>query len=162
MVPAVGFYKKGGKTRPITRAKARKTRVVRREVRPSWDISSSLGHPRVGYSSHGNWTTFGNIKELEIEERDNSELVPVADKIPDDWWALWICLNPREALRYTDEYFNNWDVVKAPLTKKLREDIEFYLAAIDILPTDYIVADDGDDGYLLIRPNLTGTRTPPP
>ena len=140
------------RTRGGSSKKPGKRRVIRREVRPPWDYAPLLGYPRIGYNSHGYWAPFREIRETEIEERGNTELVSVADEIPGDWKAIWICVDPRRALKYLDKYFNDYSVEEGPLTEEMREDIEYSLVRIDIEPTDFIAAEDGDGGYLLVRP----------
>jgi len=55
----------------------------------------------------------------------------VADKIPDDWRAIWICVDPRRALKYFEKYFGDYSVETGPLTEELREDIEYSLVPLD-------------------------------
>jgi len=53
----------------------------------------------IGYSSHGEWSTLGRIRELE-EERDNFfPDLPYPDITP----CIWVCLKAEDCLYYAPE-----------------------------------------------------------
>lgn len=111
----------------------------------------------VGYSSHGKWSTFGEIRELELE-RGNQ--FPKNTLFPDDTPAIWIALEKRRAARYdlpaeTWDKFEWDDVIDA---KELNSDFEIammFVKQISLDKDDHIITDDGDGGYLLVRPKKT-------
>lgn len=110
--------------------------------------------PKVGYNSHGHWTNLKEIRELEVDERENE--FPDLAMYPDDTSAIWITTAKRKALRYrlsADE----WDRIDGSgrLTKHDLEELEM-VAPIRILDDDVITAADGDGGYLLLRPSGIG------
>lgn len=73
---------------------------------------------------------------------------------------MWICLTPRKALRYV-ALAERWDHLNdetQPLACEEEEMLEC-VAEIPLEPTDIIVHDDGDEGYLVLRSNkATKTR----
>lgn len=105
--------------------------------------------PSKGYSSHGRWSTLGEIREVEIE-RGN----PFPELIyPDDTPAIWFNLSRRKALRYL-VLASEWERVNdetQPLTEEEMRMMKEDILEIEILPTDAIVWDDGEEGYLLLR-----------
>jgi hypothetical protein len=105
----------------------------------------------VGYNSHGAWSTLGEVRATE-EERGNP--FPRLD-YPDDTPAIWVCATRRKALRYL-ALAENWDRLNdeaQPLTDEEKEMFD-QIEEVKILPTDKIVHDDGDEGYLVIRHEL--------
>lgn len=103
-----------------------------------------------GYNSHGGWSTLGEIRATE-KERDN----PFPNLgYPDDTPAIWVCKTKRKALRYL-ALAESWDRIDdetQPLTAEEEEMLD-EIAEVELLPTDLIVHDDGDEGYLIIRPS---------
>jgi len=85
------------------------------------------------------------------EERGN--LFPCFN-YPDDTPAIWVCRTRRKALRYLAlaESWEHLDDETQPLTKEEEEMLD-EITEVKLLPTDKIVHDDGDEGYLVIRPN---------
>jgi hypothetical protein len=111
---------------------------------------------RVGYNSHGAWST---LEEIRCEEVERGNYFHKLD-YPPDTLAMWICLTPRKALRYV-ALAERWDHLNdetQPLTCAEEEMLEC-VAEIPLEPTDMIVHDDGDEGYLVLRPNKA-TRRP--
>jgi len=105
---------------------------------------------RVGYNSHGAWST---LAEIRCEEVERGNYFPKLD-YPPDTLAMWICLTPRKALRYV-ALAERWDHLNdetQPLTCEEEEMLEC-VAEVPLEPTDIIVHDDGDEGYLVLRPN---------
>lgn len=116
-----------------------------------WRFSypGSKPRPRYGYNSHGEWSTLGQIRDVEIE-RENS--FPPVTQYLDDTPAIWICPTRRKALRYLAlaehrDHLNSTE----PLTAEEKEQIH-EISKIEILPNDVILTYDGNDGYLLLRP----------
>jgi hypothetical protein len=110
---------------------------------------------KFGYNSHGGWSTLGAI---EMEERDRGNDFPVLNYSADTP-AIWICLTSRKALRYLAlaESWEHLDDENEPLTRGEREMIK-EVTKIKLEPTDRTVFDDGDDGYLLLRPQWRQSR----
>lgn len=105
-----------------------------------------------GYNNHGSWSTLGEIRELEVE-RENE--FPDLPGCPDETPAIWVTRDPRKALRYA-ESASEWDRIDGGgrLTREERETLRGIAASpIEILPTDVLAEDDGDDGYLVLRPD---------
>jgi hypothetical protein len=110
----------------------------------------------VGYNSHGTWSTLG---EIRCEEVERGNYLPKRD-YPPDTLAMWMCLTPRKALRYI-ALAERWDHLNdetQPLTSEEEKMLEC-VAKIPLEPTDVIVYDDGDEGYLVLRPNKTTKAT---
>jgi hypothetical protein len=111
------------------------------------------GIPRfsVGYNSRGDWSTLDEIRELEL---DRGNGFPDLPGCPGDTPAIWVTRTPREALRYA-ENASEWDRIDAggPLTDEERDTMDGIAAnPIAIRPTDLLAVDDGDGGYLVLRP----------
>lgn len=104
----------------------------------------------VGYNSHGYWSTLGNIREVEVEERGNP--FPKT-AYPNATPAIWICFEKRNTLRYVT-LADRWEDITAgkPLTSEER-DIMRDLISIRLRSSDKIITDDGEGGYLLLRPS---------
>ena len=103
----------------------------------------------VGYNSHGRWSTLGNIREVEVEDRGNP--FPKT-KHPADTPAIWICFEKRDALRYAT-LADRWEDITAGKSLTAEErDIMHDLVSVKLRPSDKIITDDGEGGYLLIRP----------
>lgn len=100
----------------------------------------------VGYNSHGRWSTLSELQEIE-EERGNP--FPKT-RLPKNTPAIWINFDKKKTLRYmvpADE----WDRIDAgKLTRQHREMMNG-IQSIPLRPTDKIICDDGDEGYLLVR-----------
>jgi hypothetical protein len=111
---------------------------------------------RVGYNSQGAWST---LEEIRCEEVERGNYFPKLD-YPPDTLAMWICLTPRKALRYV-ALAERWDHLSdetQPLTSEEEEMLEC-VTKIPLIPTNVIVHDDGDEGYLVLRSNkATKTR----
>lgn len=99
----------------------------------------------IGYSSHGLWCPLEEIYKVE-EERENiydeSHRRPYLQK---NKLALWVCYDPKYAVRYLrDAEF--WDMNKFPPTRKELDQ----LIRIDLTDT-VCIDEDGENGYLHIR-----------
>lgn len=60
------------------------------------------------YNSHGQTTTFADIWDVEVEERENytdEQFATWAEKygIDDDNMAIWVVAKPEDVLRYVDD-----------------------------------------------------------
>jgi hypothetical protein len=109
-----------------------------------------VNRPIIGFSSHGSWSTLGEIKKVE-KERGN--YIPKLSEYPASMPAMWICLTRRKALRYL-ALADDWERIDDPtksLTPELKGMME-EISEVKILPTDIIAFADGDDGYLILRP----------
>ena len=114
-------------------------------------IDPNLPRPGIGYNSHGTWSTIGELRELEANDRGNE--FPDLRGYPNDTPAIWITRRPRMALRYaftadTWSHFGSDEPLTPEEIGELRG-----ISKIRIEPRDRIVIADGDDGLLLIRPD---------
>lgn len=101
----------------------------------------------IGYNSHGRWSTLRELKEIE-QERGNP--FPKT-KLPRSAPAIWINFDKKKTLRYLVSA-DEWDRIDAgKLTREHREMMQD-ITTIHLRPTDRILFDDGDEGYLLVRP----------
>lgn len=101
-----------------------------------------------GYSSHGNWSTLGEIRRIEKERNNNFPDLPYSGSIP----AIWVCRTKRKALRYL-ALAEDWDTIDdatKPLPKRLRKLLN-EITEVTFQPNDIAVMNDGDEGYLIIR-----------
>jgi len=105
---------------------------------------------RVGYNSHGAWST---LEEIRCQEVERGNYLPKLD-YPPDTLAMWFCLTPRKALRYV-ALAEKWDHLsdETQLLTSEEEEMLECVTKIPLKPTDIIVRDDGDEGYLVLRPN---------
>jgi hypothetical protein len=102
---------------------------------------------KVGYNSHGRWSTLGEIRELEVGDRGNQ--FPQNVQFPDDTPAIWITVNPRKAARYVLTA-DKWDSIDAGA--HIDPEVIRDLYQIEIQSNDRIINEDGDGGFLLVRP----------
>lgn len=103
-----------------------------------------------GWSSHGCWSTLGEIRELEVEDREN-EFPEI--HYPDETPAIWVCFSRREALRYL-VLASEVDEIEDPdhvLTLE-QEDLLQDVVGVKLDGKCQIVHEDGDGGYLVVRP----------
>lgn len=102
-----------------------------------------------GYNSHGRWSTLGEILSVE---RERGNPVP-RTTLPKNTPAIWITFEKRIALRY-GLLAEEWDRVSDPSKPLTREDKEAMkdIMSIKLNKSDKILCDDGDEGYLLVRP----------
>lgn len=105
----------------------------------------------IGYSSHGKWSTFGELEEIEQERGNPFTTVDYPKNTP----AIWLCPTKRLALRYSHSVWaDDWDRlsdISQPLTGKEKEALKYEIETIRHKPTDIVVLDDGEEGYLLLR-----------
>lgn len=103
----------------------------------------------VGYNSHGFWSTLGDIRR---DERERGNPFPRI-KYPPSTKAIWITFKKRNALRYALSA-DRWDDIDAgkPLTDDEKIVMREEIKSIILKKTDKIITDDGDGGYLLVRP----------
>ena len=123
-------------------------------IRESWKSIPNKDLPigKVGYNSHGEWSTIGDIREAELER--GNYFPSSLKRFPDDTPAIWITLTARKALRYSVDA-DAWDRIDAPDGKLTREETEMMrdIPEVELLPTDIIAFTDGDEGYLVVRPS---------
>lgn len=105
----------------------------------------------VGYSSHGEFCSLGEIIEVETE-RDNEPFTNFSDKDLlgySDCSAIWVTRNPMNAFRYVLSA-SEWEMSEEEIIEHYpnwREDIE----EIDCTNLYEVSAtDDGDDGILMV------------
>ena len=103
----------------------------------------------IGYNSHGKWTTLGDLRETELE-RGNP--FPKTN-YPASTSAIWITFRKKEALRYALPA-DRWDDITEgkPLTDNEKDMLKYDIVSIHLKKTDKIITEDGDGGYLLVRP----------
>jgi len=126
----------------------------RRSFKPRYKFPQIKGRKptfRVGYNSHGGWSTLGEIRAIELDR--GNDFPKGLSRFPDDTPAIWVCPTCRKALRYVVEA-SDWEHVDdeaEPLTASESEMLRD-ISAIPMRQTDIIAHDDGDEGYLLLRP----------
>ena len=94
----------------------------------------------LGYSTHGHWASFKEVKELEVKDRGN----PWVD--PEGTEGIWVAIDPRDAVRYL---FMASELESEEYREALKHP-EKYLCEVNLtgaLP----VHQDGDGGVLYIR-----------
>lgn len=106
---------------------------------------------KIGYNSHGAWSTLWEIYEVEALERGNSTF----DDIPLKWIeengdapAIWVCYEPEYAYRYCVEA----ETMEYSL-EKLKELYPEAIEVVDEIELEegmYVISDDGDEGYLVV------------
>lgn len=103
----------------------------------------------IGFSSHGRWSTLGELKNIEMERGNPFPKVSYLGKIP----AIWITFDKTTALRYALSA-EDWDRIEegGPLTEEEKNILRYDIVSIPLKKRDKIITDDGDGGYLLIRP----------
>jgi hypothetical protein len=115
----------------------------------------------VYYNSHGSWTTFSDLREIETVERENYPAESFNDwqskyDIKDNDSAIWVTPNPNMACRYLfpAEYWEELYDMNMSQIKRLarKEDIDIDLFEVTdkagfIIPE----SDDGDEGYIFIK-----------
>jgi hypothetical protein len=121
----------------------------KRFMRAPTTIGSLAKGSVTGYTSHGKWSTLGEIRHVETEERSN--WFPQID-YPDDTPAIWVCLSRRKALRYMMAA-DSWDHLESsePLSPEEEQALDD-IVQVHLKPSDIIVHVDGEDGYLILRP----------
>jgi len=100
------------------------------------------------YNSHGGWSTLGKIR-AEEEEREN--YFPKVN-LPPSTPAIWVCQTRELALRYL-ALAERWDDIAAGRLTSEDKELLSEIQEIPVYPNDRIVHDDGDEGYLLVRPH---------
>lgn len=117
-----------------------------------------------GWSSHGTWAPLREIKQLE-KERGNSWFNDKAFTGREK--AVWICVNPLEALRYgfsaelsnalesgkLDPSYEPPEFLKEEF-RELKEAVkhpENYLEEVDLKDASCVL-EDGDGGFLYVKP----------
>lgn len=115
----------------------------------------------VYYNSHGSWTTFADLRDIEANERGNYPIESFDQwqakyDINDNDKAIWVTANPNMACRYLfpAEYWEELADMSMSEIKRLarKEDIDIDLYEVTdkegfIIPE----SDDGDEGYIFIR-----------
>jgi len=102
----------------------------------------------IGFSSHGHWSTLGELREIELERSNPFLKVGYPKKTP----AIWITFDKKLALRYALSA-DDWDRIESGgrLTTEERDILRYDIASVPLKKKDKIIFDDGDGGYLLIR-----------
>ena len=106
---------------------------------------------KAGYTSHGGWSTLGEVRIVEVEERGND--FPDLSAYPDNTPAIWVCRTKRKALRYL-ALTEDWDLINDTselLPKRLRN-LLIEITKVLLQPSDIIACNDSDEGYLILRP----------
>ena len=101
----------------------------------------------LGYSTHGQWASLKELKELEVEDRGNLWFEDNNIEL-DSMEGIWVTEDPKDAIQYlflaseleSEEYL---EALKHP---------EKYLSKVD-LSGAIPVLEDGDGGTLYIRKN---------
>ncbi len=116
------------------------------------------------YNSHGSWTTYSDLRDIEANERGNYPAESFDEwqekyNIQDTDNAIWVTPNPKMACRYLFPamYWEElYDMSMSEIKRLARkEDIDLDLYEVTdkegfIIPE----SDDGDEGYIFIsEPN---------
>lgn len=113
----------------------------------------SLPEVDKGYSSHGEWSTIGKIRELEVERGNKFPSLREVERLgfEEGFKAIWITYRKKDALRYALPA-SEWDRVgEGKLTDEEKEMLKD-IVQVDIEPTDKILFEDDEGGGLLVRP----------
>ena len=99
------------------------------------------------YSSHGAWSTFGEIKKIELERgNDFTDMI-----YPDETPCIWGCKTRRDALRYA-LLASEWDRIsdkRQPLTSEERKIMRDEIWEVTGKVKE--VWDDQDGGFLICK-----------
>lgn len=113
------------------------------------------------YNSHGSWTTYADLRDIEANERGNYPIEQFNEwqatyDINDNDLALWVSPNKKIVYRYlfTAEYWDDIVDMSISQIKQLarKEDIDIDLYEVTdkegfIIPE----SDDGEEGYIFIK-----------
>ncbi len=105
---------------------------------------------RVGYSSFSDWSTLGEIRELELE-RENA--FPDISRYDPSWPAKWVAESKIVAYSYVVLARDAERVLRGELTADERDEMKNTVCKIPIRDGDIFLAGDGEGGYLVVRPN---------
>lgn len=107
----------------------------------------------MGYSSFPDWSTLGEIRELEIE-RGNE--FPDVSHDP-SWPAKWVAESKTVAYSYVVLAKHAERIQRGELTKRERKHMERSVYEIQVEDGDIFLTCDGDGGYLVVRPERDPT-----
>ena len=113
------------------------------------------------YNSHGNYSTFAEIRDIEVDERDNYPMEMFNEwqekyNIKDDDKVIWVTNNKKRAYSYLlppDYYDSILNMSDRQIKKALsREGYDDSISEINekdgfIIPE----SDDGDNGFLFVK-----------
>lgn len=112
---------------------------------------------RTGYSSFPGWNTLGEIKELELE-RGNE--FPDVSRMDPSWPAKWVAKSKLIAYGYVLPA-GEWErVTSGMLTREEKKHMEYLVYDIPIEEGDIFLAEDDDEGYLVVRPETGQYHNP--
>ena len=101
------------------------------------------------YSSHGRWSTFGELKDIELERGNQF----TDAQYPRNTLCIWVCPTKRLALRYAVAS-SEWDRITdttQSLTQDEKDIMKYDIKPIYFKKTDKVVLKDPDEGYLVCR-----------
>jgi hypothetical protein len=101
------------------------------------------------YSSHGVWSTFGEIKKIELERGNDF----TDETYPDDTPCIWATKTKRKALRYS-VFASEWDRIddeNQPLTKEERKIMKDEIWSVTGKGKVKEIWSDQDGGFLICR-----------
>lgn len=110
---------------------------------------------RVGYSSFPDWSTLGEIRELEIERGNEFPDVPHNPS----WPAKWVAESKIVAYSYVVLAKDAERIQLGELTKRERRHMERSVYEIQVEDGDIFLTCDGDGGYLVVRPERGPIRS---
>lgn len=127
-------------------------------------------NPKIGYSSHGEYCSWAEMKNIEVDERNNYTKSQVKRwerkyKLSDADDVIWITPSRKIAVAYGEcasEYDAIMDLADSKLDeymmeRGIEEPVEINLKDGLLIPE----SDDGDDGYLFVwRPEDGRSREP--
>jgi hypothetical protein len=102
-----------------------------------------------GYSSHGKWSTFGELRDIELERGNKFTNVRYPDGTP----CIWVCPTKRLALRYAVAS-SEWDRItdtKQQLTSEEKDIMNYDIREIVFKKSEKVVWKDPEEGFLVCR-----------
>ena len=105
-----------------------------------------------GYNSHGYWSTFREIFEVEIERENEPFTLLTSEEIEpyDELRAIWVCPDPLSAFKYAIGA-SEWEMSRKEISKKY-PDWENEVQKINLLNTIFLKnSNDGDNGFLAVE-----------
>jgi len=100
---------------------------------------------KVGYSTHGCWTSLEKVKEIEVNERGNSWFEDDGLDLS-QYEAIWVCLSPEDAVGYALLA----EELGTKVHKKAKKHPLDFVVEVDLSGARSVL-DDPDGGLLFIR-----------
>jgi hypothetical protein len=120
----------------------------------------SFINERIYYNSHGVYAPFSEIRELEVEERENYPKETFDEwqkkyKIKDNDLCIWVTPSERQALTYLlDAESHDIIMNMSEEEEKWGDSVELDLELAEIDDKDGFIipeSNDGDNGFLFVK-----------